>query len=71
MIFSMALEKMPERSNEISGLLIMAVSGGAFVPLLVGLVSTYVSVHAAILVIGLCLLYILWVSLYLKKKEFA
>ncbi|NLB93372.1 MAG: sugar MFS transporter [Bacteroidales bacterium] len=70
-IFSMALEKMPERSNEISGLLIMAVSGGAFVPLLVGLVSTYVSVHAAILVIGLCLLYILWVSLYLKKKEFA
>ncbi len=67
-IFSLALEKMPEHSNEISGLLIMAVSGGAFVPPLVGLVSDKISINAAIITIGLCLTYILWVSFYLRKK---
>jgi fucose permease len=67
-IFSLALEKMPERANEISGLLIMAVSGGAFVPPVVGFVSTVVSPIASMFVIGFCLLYILWVSFYVKKK---
>lgn len=67
-IFSLSLEKMPDRANEISGLLIMAVSGGAFVPLLVGLVSTLISPMASILVIAACLIYILWVSFYVKKN---
>ncbi|MGC9353192.1 MAG: MFS transporter [Mariniphaga sp.] len=67
-IFSLALEKMPDRANEISGLLIMAVSGGAFVPPVVGFVSTVVSPIASMFVIGFCLLYILWVSFYVKKK---
>ncbi|RIH64516.1 MFS transporter [Mariniphaga sediminis] len=67
-IFSLALEKMPERANEISGLLIMAVSGGAFVPPVVGLVSTVVSPLASMFVIGICMLYILWVSFYIRKR---
>ncbi|WP_372931781.1 MFS transporter [Mariniphaga sediminis] len=67
-IFSLALEKMPERANEISGLLIMAVSGGAFVPPVVGLVSTVVSPLASMFVIGICMLYILWVSFYVRKR---
>jgi fucose permease len=67
-IFSLALEKMPDRANEISGLLIMAVSGGAFVPPVVGFVSTVVSPIASMFVIGFCLLYILWVSFYVRKN---
>ncbi len=67
-IFSLSLEKMPDRSNEISGLLIMAVSGGAVIPLLMGLVSTMISPLASVLVIGGCLLYILWVSFYVRKN---
>lgn len=67
-IFSLSLEKMPDRANEISGLLIMAVSGGAVIPLVMGLVSTMVSPLASVLVIGACLLYILWVSFYVKKN---
>lgn len=67
-IFSLSLEKMPDRANEISGLLIMAVSGGAVIPLVMGLVSTLVSPLASVLVIGACLLYILWVSFYVRKN---
>jgi fucose permease len=67
-IFSLSLEKMPDRANEISGLLIMAVSGGAVIPLVMGLVSTAISPGASILVLGICLLYILWVSYYVRKN---
>jgi len=67
-IFSLSLEKMPDRANEISGLLIMAVSGGAVIPLVMGLVSTMVSPLASVLVIGACLLYLLWVSFYVRKN---
>jgi len=67
-IFSLSLEKMPDRANEISGLLIMAVSGGAVIPLLMGLVSTMISPLASVAVLGACLLYILWVSFYVRKN---
>ena len=67
-IFSLSLEKMPDRANEISGLLIMAVSGGAVIPLVMGLVSTAVSPLASVMVLGACLLYILWVSFYVRKN---
>lgn len=67
-VFSLALEKMPDRANEISGLLIMAISGGAVIPPVVGLVSTLITPLASFLVVGLCMLYILWVSLYIRRK---
>lgn len=67
-IFSLALEKMPDRANEISGLLIMAVSGGAFIPPLAGWTSDIISPVASIGVIGVCFLYILWVSFYVRKN---
>src|SRR5690606_34119644 len=66
-IFSISLERMSDRANEISGLLIMAISGGAVIPPIVGLVSTEVSPLASLWVIGACMTYILWVSFYAKK----
>jgi FHS family L-fucose permease-like MFS transporter len=36
LIFSIAIEKYPSRGNEISGLMMMAISGGAVIPLLIG-----------------------------------
>lgn len=70
-IFSLALARMPERSNEISGLLIMAVSGGAFIPLVMGFVSTTSGPLASIFVVGGCMLYILWVSFFVRKSQAA
>jgi len=67
-IFSLALEKMPDRANEVSGLLIMAVSGGAVIPLVMGYVSTTFGPLISITVVGACMLYILWVSLYVRKN---
>ncbi|NMB71178.1 MAG: sugar MFS transporter, partial [Bacteroidales bacterium] len=67
-IFSLALEKMPDRANEISGLLIMAVSGGAVIPLIMGFVSTTFGALNSISVLAACMLYILWVSFYVRKN---
>ena len=67
-IFTLALEKMPHRSNEISGLLTMAISGGAFIPPVAGFFNTVISPVSGIFVIGFCMLYILWVSLYVRKN---
>jgi len=39
-IFSLALDRLPERANEVSGLIVLAVSGGAFIPLMMGFIST-------------------------------
>ncbi|MGO8927512.1 MAG: MFS transporter [Limisphaerales bacterium] len=36
MLFSITVEERPERANELSGLMCMAISGGALVPLLMG-----------------------------------
>ena len=36
MLFSITVEERPERANELSGLMCMAISGGAIVPLLMG-----------------------------------
>jgi fucose permease len=38
-IFSAALQRKPERANEISGLMIMGVAGGAVIPPLMGVIS--------------------------------
>jgi fucose permease len=66
-IFTLALNKMPERANEVSGLIIMAVSGGAFIPPVMGFVSTMFGPIASISVVGICMLYILWVSFFVRK----
>ncbi|MCD6597688.1 MAG: MFS transporter, partial [Bacteroidales bacterium] len=68
LIFSIALEKMPNRANEISGLMIMAISGGAIIPPIMGVLSTNVSIVASLMVLVVCLVYILWASIYVLKK---
>jgi fucose permease len=68
LVFSIAVEKYPSRSNEISGLMMMAVSGGAFIPLLVGWVSDLSSVAIGMSVLILCMIYLLAVSLFNLKK---
>lgn len=68
LIFSIAIEKMPDRSNEVSGLMIMAVSGGAFLPPLMGMVSTNVGVKASFLVLVLAMIYLVSAGIYSLKK---
>lgn len=67
LIFSITVNKMPERVNEISGLMIMAVSGGAIIPPLMGLVSQNLGGTASIFVVLGCMVYILFAGLYARK----
>jgi FHS family L-fucose permease-like MFS transporter len=68
LVFSIAVEKMPARSNEISGLMIMAVSGGAVIPLLIGWISDMSNVAFGMSVLLVCMIYLFSVSLYTLKK---
>jgi FHS family L-fucose permease-like MFS transporter len=62
LIFSMTVDALPERSNEISGLMVTAIIGGAFVPILFGVVADLFGLMAGFLVPGLCMVYILIVA---------
>ena len=68
LVFSITVDKYPTRSNEISGLMMMAVSGGAVIPLLIGLVSDISNVAMGMSVLIICMVYLLSVSLYCLKK---
>jgi MFS transporter, FHS family, L-fucose permease len=68
LMFSIAVEKMPDRANEVSGLMIMAVSGGAFLPPLMGIISTVAGVKAAFLVLVVAMIYLVSAGIYALKK---
>lgn len=68
LVFSIAVEKYPERSNEISGLMMMAISGGAVIPLLIGWVSDISSIALGMSILVACMIYLLSVSIYSQKK---
>ena len=68
LIFSLAVEKYPLRTNEISGLMIMAVSGGAVIPLLIGYLTDNVSLTVGMLVLAVCAAYELILALSNLKK---
>jgi len=68
LVFSIAVEKYPDNSNEISGLMMMAICGGAVIPLLIGWVSDISSVVAGFSVLLACMILLFGVSLYSLKK---
>ena len=68
LIFSITVTRFKQRSNEISGLMIMAVSGGAFIPPIVGKITDLSSITAGMYVFVACSVYLIGVSLYSLKK---
>lgn len=58
LIFSMAISKMPERANEISGLLVMAIIGGAVIPPIMGLANSYFGIGSVLVLMGFCFVYV-------------
>jgi fucose permease len=68
LVFSLAVQRYPDRSNEISGLMMMAISGGAVIPLLVGWVSDISNVAVGMSVLIACMVYLLIVSLVCQKR---
>jgi len=62
LIFSITVDALPERSNEISGLMITAIIGAAIVPVLFGVLADLFGIMAGFVVPGLCVVYILYIA---------
>lgn len=68
-IFSQALLRMPDKKNEISGLMIMGIFGGAVFSYLIGITTTALqSQMGAVLIISLCVAYLIFMSFKIKDK---
>ncbi|SHI79548.1 Fucose permease [Tangfeifania diversioriginum] len=68
LIFTLTVKKYPTRANEISGLMIMAVSGGAIIPPIVGGISDLFNITTGMYVFVFCAIYLLFISIYSYKK---
>jgi len=69
LIFSITVDSMPERANELSGLMITAIVGGAFIPPITGAVADASSVLLSFIVPLACILYITWTALVVLRKQ--
>jgi fucose permease len=69
LIFALTIQKYSDRSNEISGLMIMAVSGGAVIPVLIGWLTDSISLTAGMLVLVFCAVYLLSLSLFAASRD--
>ena len=62
LVFSIAVEKMPSHTNELSGLMVTAIVGGAFLPPVMGMLADRTTVLAGFLVPIAAVGYITWVA---------
>ena len=69
MLFSITVEERPERANELSGLMCMAISGGALVPLLMGWFLDLKMGAMAFVVPAACFAYLFLLSLMRLKSR--
>ncbi|MGJ9417285.1 hypothetical protein ACHAC9_05870 [Massilia sp. CMS3.1] len=70
-IFSLACEGLGERAAEGSGLICMAIVGGAIVPLLTGHAADAVGLKLALIVPALCYAVILCFGLFARRPRAA
>ena len=68
LIFSITVDAMPERSNEISGLMVTAIVGGAIIPPLMGALADATSMTIGLLVPLAAIIYILYTALFVFRK---
>ncbi len=69
LVFSITIDNMPSRSNEISGLMVTAIVGGAIIPPVFGFVADSSNILTAFLVPMACMAYILFIALTNLKKS--
>lgn len=68
LVFSITIERFPDRANEVSGLMMMAICGGAVIPLLMGWITDMIGPVAGMAVLIVCIVYLLGVAVYSLKK---
>ena len=71
-IMANAIKHRPEKSNEISALLVMGISGGGVLPPLMGIITDATGTQwTAVLTIAAVWLYLFWLigKMYLRKSQ--
>jgi len=69
-IFSMAIQLRSDKVNEISGLMITAIFGGAIIPFLMGISSDIIGKQTgSVIIILLCALYLLFCAFSIKQRK--
>lgn len=68
LVFSITVDAMPDRSNELSGLMITAIAGGALIPPIMGLVADNTTVLIGLFVPLTMIAYITWTAFVVLKK---
>lgn len=72
LIFSITVDRFPERTNELSGLMVSAIVGGAIIPPVMGLIADATDVQTGFIVPLICLAFILGATLInFRKPRFA
>ena len=70
LVFAITVQKFPDHMNAISGLMMMAICGGAVIPPLMGWITFISNNVFGMAVLLICLFFLLGVSIYvLKQKE--
>jgi len=67
-MFAIIVAKKPEYANELSGLIILAVCGGAIIPPISGALSQYMGMTSSIFVLLFCVLYVAYATYYVIKN---
>lgn len=68
-IFSFALKRRPEKANEISGLLIMGVAGGAIIPPIMGVTADAFGQSGGMAVLLILMIYLSYCSFIIKDDK--
>jgi len=68
LLFSITVEEKPEAANELSGLMCMAISGGAIIPLVMGKMVDMNMNAISFIIPAICFGYLLILSLRGSKK---
>ena len=69
LIYSLTVSRYGDRANEIAGLMIMAVSGGAILPPIVGKITDIAGVTAGMFVFVAAAAYLIYISFYYKVDD--
>ena len=68
-IFSQAITSIPDKKNDVSGLMIMGLFGGTIFPMAMGIASDAIGQIGAIAVMAVGVAYLLYYSLHIKKTN--
>jgi fucose permease len=69
LLFSITVERRPERASELSGLMCMAIAGGAVIPLFMGRLADMARLGLAFAVPAACFLYLLSLAMLAPRAE--